>query len=298
MSLPSREGPESSPRTTRIALAPPREEPRREADARSPASLGPESLTWRYLGDSRNALLAARAGILQAMHPAIDAGIREHSDFFQNPWNRIIRSAGPILGVVYDDDWQQTARAVRDFHRSIKGHRSDGRRYFALDPETYFWAHATFFEGQIATQELFGKPLSETAKRQLYAESISWYERYGASMRPVPPDWDAFLDYWEHMLGNVLQPTSTARASIRKPKRRVPPPYPWMHGPVWGLLHPLLVDGSSWLARGTLPARARETLGLQWSSRDQAGLDALAVTIRTGWALLPSSARRLPRTRR
>ena len=63
------------------------------------APLGPDSLTWRYLGDSRNALLAARAGILQVMHPAIDAGVREHSDFFVNPWNRVIRSAFRLLGL-------------------------------------------------------------------------------------------------------------------------------------------------------------------------------------------------------
>jgi uncharacterized protein (DUF2236 family) len=268
-----------------------------ESVAKLGAPLGPESLTWQYLGDSRNGLLAARAGILQAMHPAIDAGIREHSDFFVNPWNRIIRSAGPILGVVYDEDWRLTGRTVRDFHRSIKGHGRDGRRYSALDPGTYFWAHATFFEGQIATQELFGKPLSEAVKRQLYEESITWYRRYGVSMRPVPQDYDAFRDYWDHMLSDVLEATPTARASIRKPKRRLPAPYPWMDGPVWTLLHPVVVAGSTWLARGTLPTRARETLDVEWSRRDEARLRALAATIRATWMIVPAQMRRLPRAR-
>lgn len=266
------------------------------AVAPSGAPLGPASLTWRYLGDSRNALLAARAGILQAMHPAIDAGIREHSDFFINPWNRIIRSAGPILGVVYDEDGSATARAVRNFHRSIKG-RGSGERYSALDPETYFWAHATFFEGQITTQELFGNPLTEAAKRQLFDESITWYERYGVSMRPVPSDYDAFREYWDHMLADVLEATSTARASIRKPKRRLPAPYPWMDGPLWRLLQPAVVSGSTWLARGTLPARARDTLEIDWSPRDEARLRALAATVRAMWAVVPGQVRRLPRAR-
>jgi ER-bound oxygenase mpaB/B'/Rubber oxygenase, catalytic domain len=91
------------------------------------APLGPGSLTWRYLGDSRNVLLAARAGVLQTMHPAIGAGVREHSDFFANPLHRIIRSAGPILGVVYDEDPERTGRTVRDFHRPIRGRLRDGR---------------------------------------------------------------------------------------------------------------------------------------------------------------------------
>jgi uncharacterized protein (DUF2236 family) len=262
------------------------------------APLGPDSLTWRYLGDSRNALLAARAGILQAMHPAIDAGVREHSDFFANPWNRIIRSAGPILGVVFDEDSHATGPTVRDFHRSIKGTTPDGSRYAALDPETYFWAHATFFEAQIATQELVGTPLSTEAKSRLYDESITWYERYGLSMRPVPPDYASFERYWTDMFDNVLTPTSLARAAIRKPKHRLPAPYAWMDGPAWAISYPLLVGTSTWLIRGTLPERARETLDIQWSHNDEIRLRALAGAIRLGWPVLPTRLKRLPPARR
>lgn len=261
---------------------------------RAAAPLGPDSLTWRYLGDSRNALLAARAGILQAMHPAINAGLKAHSDFFVNPWNRIIRSAGPILGVVYDEDSQTTGHTVRDFHRPIKGHAPDGSRYAALDPETYFWAHATFFEAQIATQELFGTPLSDTAKVRLYAESITWYERYGVSMRPVPSDYAAFEEYWRQMLDHVLEPTSIARASIRKPKRRLPAPLLWMKGP-WAVFYPLLVNGSTWLVRGTLPPRVREVLEVEWSREDERRLHTLALLVRGGWNVAPARLRRLPR---
>ena len=260
------------------------------------APLGPGSLTWRYLGDSRNALLAARAGVLQVMHPAIDAGVREHSDFFSNPWNRIIRSAGPILGVVFDEDPQVTGHTVRDFHRPIKGTLSDHSRYAALDPETYFWAHATFFEAQIATQELLGTPLSDVAKVQLYAESITWYERYGLSMRPVPGDYAAFQEYWQRMLDEVLQPTPLARASIRKPKRRLPAPYAWMDGPAWAISYPLLVSTSTWLIGGTLPTQAREILDIQWSHNDEMRLRALAGAVRLGWPVLPTRLKRLPRT--
>ncbi len=232
------------------------------------------------------------------MHPAISAGLQEHSDFFANPWNRIIRSAGPILGVVFDEHWQATGHAVRNFHRPINGTMRDGSRYAALDSGTYFWAHATFFEAQIATQELFGAPLSDDAKAQLYAESITWYERYGVSMRPVPPDYAAFKRYWSHTLEHVLQATPIARASIRKPKRKLPAPYAWMAGPVWAILHPLLVDGSRWLVRGTLPARARELLEVEWSSRDAALLRALSIAIRGAWIVLPGQVRQLPRARK
>src|SRR5580692_11587684 len=221
---------------TEVGGAPPRAE-----DEASPlgAPLGPGSLTWRYLGDARNVLLAGRAGILQTMHPAIDAGVREHSDFFVNPLNRIIRSAGPILGVVYDEDWKLTGHTVRDFHRPIKGTMRDGSRYAALDPDTYYWAHATFFEAQIATQELFGTPLTAAEKEQLYAESITWYARYGLTMRPVPRDYRAFERYWQSMLQNVLQPTPIALAAVRT-TRKLPAPHPAIDGPVWAAARGLI----------------------------------------------------------
>src|SRR6202000_2377878 len=121
------------------------------------ASLGPSSLTYKYFGDVRSALLTQRSGVLQVMHPAITAAVIDHSDLFENPTQRLLRSAGPILGVIYDEDGERTALWVRDRHTQIRGHDSRGRRYHALDPETYYWAHATFFESQIATQEIFRK---------------------------------------------------------------------------------------------------------------------------------------------
>jgi len=111
-------------------------------------------------------------------------------------------------------------------------------------------------------------------------------------MRSVPPDYAAFQEYWQRMLDDVLQPTPLARASIRKPKHRLPAPLPWMRGP-WAVFYPLLVDGSTWLVRGTLPPRAREVLEVEWSREDERRLLALAV--RGGWNVAPARLRRLPR---
>src|SRR6478609_4256788 len=104
--------------------------------------LGPGSLTWECFGDVRGLLLVGRAGILQNMHPAIGAGVDQHSDYFNNPWNRLLRSMAPILGVVYDGpSAPATGADVRDFHKEIKGVDQNGRRYHALQPEVYYWAH-------------------------------------------------------------------------------------------------------------------------------------------------------------
>ena len=228
------------------------------------------------------------------MHPAITAALIDHSNVFENPMQRLIRSAGPILGVIYDEDGEATARWVRDQHPPIRGRDAQGRRYHALDPETYYWAHATFFESQIATQELFGTPLTAAEKEQLYAESITWYARYGLTMRPVPPDYQAFQRYWQTMLEDVLEPTSIARAAVRT-TRDLPAPHPAIEGVMWAAARPLISRGGPWLTRGTLPPQAQEMLGSSWSRADQLALDGLCSFVRTTWPIVPTAMRQLPR---
>ena len=82
-----------------------------------------------------------------------------------------------------------TAAAVRDYHRGIKGFDADGQRYHALDPETYFWAHATFVWWAIMMAYIFDHRLTDGEKQRLYRESKQWYRLYGISERPMPQDW-------------------------------------------------------------------------------------------------------------
>lgn len=262
-----------------------------------PRPLGPDSITWQRFGDARGLLFTIRAGLLQAMHPAISAALLQHSDFFENPWNRLLRSAGPILGVVYDGPQAvTTGRTVRDYHRGIGGTDARGRRYHALEPEVYYWAHATFFEAMVTGAACFGEPLTPAETERAYEESIAWYALYGVSMRPVPPDYRAFQAYWQHMLDEVLEPTEVALGALRVDPR-LPAPYPWLPRPAWWALRPLVSHGSLWIARGTLPPRARELLGLTWSPGEERALRALFAAVRTSWRFVPPSLRYLPRAR-
>jgi len=248
--------------------------------------LSPDSLTWRLFGDRRSVLLVLRTGTLQAMHPAIAGALVEHSDVFQNPWHRLLRSGPQILETVYGSDALATAARIRDYHRPVYGTDGAGRRYRALDPDTYFWAHATFFESQIATAELFGDPLSESEKQQLYAESLDWYGLYEVTARPAPPDYTSFRSYWERMLERVLEPTDVACWALAE-TRRWPAPFGWMEGPPWLLLRWPVGGGLAWIARGTLGPVVRERLGLQWSPAEERLLRGFARAVRILWRVLP-----------
>lgn len=262
--------------------------------------LGPQSLTWKLFGDARGLLLAQRAGVLQNMHPVISRALIEHSDFFENPLDRLIRSGTPILGVVYDDPAGGTAERVRDYHRGIRSDPDAAERYAALDPDVYYWAHATFFEGQIAAQRMFGTPLTDEQQEQLYRESITWYARYGLSLRPVPRDYAAFRRYWDWMFATQLRPTPVGRFGVRT-LHHLPPPNGLLpaavRGPVWVGVRPVAARALPWLARVTLPREAREILGVTLSPADRVAFAALVTAVRTGWPATPPALRRMPTAR-
>jgi uncharacterized protein (DUF2236 family) len=257
--------------------------------------LGPDSLTWRTLGDWRLALVGMRAGVLQTMHPAIEKGVRDHSDYFKGPFDRIWRSVPQIVGVVYDADRLGVAAQVRDYHRPIKGELDTGERYHALDPETYYWAHATFFEAQVAAMQFFGREPSEEDKERLYQESVQWYSLYGMSMRPVPPDYAAFCDYWDRTCAEVLEHNRFSRGTFKKRRGAFgPSPSRLIPGPVWRVVSDAAYDAGVWMIRGTLPPELRERMGLEWTAADERRLRRIGFLTRHTIGRLPLRWRLAP----
>ncbi len=167
-------------------------------------------------------LVGPRAAV-QNMLPALGQGVLDHSVFFSDTFARVKRSAGPILDTVYGAERSaETGRKVRDYHHDIKGTMPDGTRYHALDPETYYWAHATFLDNMLYGIETFIRPLSDAEKRRIYEESKTWFRMYGVSDRAMPDDWEAFQAYWKRMLDEEIVPTrppGTASATSRTASR-------------------------------------------------------------------------------
>ena len=189
-----------------------------------PQPLGPDSLTWKYFGDWRGMLQGPWAGSMQNMHPQLGAAVEEYSSFRREPWPRVLRSLYPIGGVAFDGDRAPTTGAeVREYHTTIKGVDAKGRRYHALNPDVFYWAHSTFFVGTIHVAERFFGGITEDEKRQLFDEHITWYRMYGMSMRPVPETWEDFQAYWDHMCREVREDNRATRDVLDLAKYPKPP---------------------------------------------------------------------------
>ena len=267
--------------------------------------LGPESLLWRWAGDSRIAYLGGTIGLLQTMHPAIGAALVEHSNFFDDPVDRVFRSLPSILGVVYDDDADATGRWVRDVHRSVKGDDDGhGRHDHALDPETFWWAHATFqFMVEQVADRFDRHVLTSDEREQLYREGVEWYRRYGVSDRPVPATRRAFEETWNHVCDTVLErndATEFVLESLHNPllpklDGRAPLP-PKLHRLAdTRLVRRALARPARIVAIGGLPARVRTRLDIPWSRTDQLQLDIIEWVVAHTHRFAPASMRWQPR---
>jgi uncharacterized protein (DUF2236 family) len=267
-------------------------EPQSATDA---LPLGPQSLVWRYFGDNRMFLIGPRPAVLQNMLAELGQGVLDHSVFFADTAARVKRSLPPIFMTVYGSEDDNAGTGVRDFHHNIKGDMPDGSRYHALDPDTYYWAHATFFDQALYFADTFVKRLSRAEKEQMYSESKTWYRRYGVSDRPMPADYAEFERYWDRMIDQVLVAHSTAKYGVGYVTKGFPRPKA-VNPVVWRLVSPVFNPVAAFLTTGGMPPRTRELLGLPWSERKERNYQRFAALWRSrlvnwAWDHLPMNVR-------
>ena len=260
--------------------------------------LGPDSLTWKYFGDWRGMLQGPWAGSMQNMHPQLGAAVEEHSTFFRERWPRLLRSLYPIGGVVFDTDRApRTGAEVRDYHVTIKGVDAQGRRYHALNPDVFYWAHSTFFVGTLIVADRFCGGIGEAEKRQLFEEHKQWYSMYGMSMRPVPDTWEDFQEYWDHMCRNVLENNYAARAVLDLSELPKPPFAEKMPNWLWAVQRGFVSRFFVWFTVGLYDPTVRELMGYSWSDRDERMHRRLGRLVGAVFSVLPKRARMHPRAR-
>jgi uncharacterized protein (DUF2236 family) len=258
--------------------------------------LGADSLIWRFFGDNRMFLIGPRPGVLQLMLAELGQGVQDHSVFFADTAARIKRSLPPIFRTVYGSDDLNAGIQVRDFHHNIKGELpGTDRRYHALDPDTYFWAHATFLDQVFYFADTFVTRLTDAQKEQMYLESKTWYRRYGVSDRPMPPTYAEFEKYWQHMLDDVVLDHPSATYSVGYVTKGFPRPK-GVSPLAWAVLSKVFNPVAAFLTTGGLPPQARATLNLPWSPAQERRYQRFAAFWRSRpvnwvWDRLPMSVR-------
>ncbi|RYD50144.1 MAG: DUF2236 domain-containing protein [Sphingomonadales bacterium] len=172
---------------------------------------GAESVSWRVHGDVVTMMTGGVAALLlQMLHPAVLAGVWDHSAFRHDMLGRLRRTARFIAVTTFDS--REAAEAVidrvRDVHLRVRGVLPDGSPYAADDPRLLAWVHVTEAVSFLDAWIRYGEPRMRLADQDRYfAEFAIIAEKLGAA--PIPRGRAEAQVLLEAMRGELVADTRT-----------------------------------------------------------------------------------------
>ncbi len=149
---------------------------------------GPNAVAWRVHGDVASMMVGGVAGLLlQMLHPAVLAGVWDHSKFRADMHGRLRRTARFIALTTYGSrtDAEAIIARVRGIHDHVRGVLPDGTPYAANDPALLAWVHVTETVSFLRAWVRYAEPWMSMADQDRYfAEMAQVGEALGAD--PVP----------------------------------------------------------------------------------------------------------------
>ena len=155
---------------------------------RTDGLFGPGAVAWRVHGDVTSMMVGGVAGLLlQMLHPAVLAGVWDHSNFRTDMQGRLRRTARFIALTTYGGRAEAEAviARVRGIHERVRGTLPDGRPYAANDPALLAWVHVTEATSFLGAWIRYAEPGMSVADQDRYFREMA---RVGLALGadPVP----------------------------------------------------------------------------------------------------------------
>ncbi|MBM0206517.1 DUF2236 domain-containing protein [Micromonospora sp. STR1s_5] len=151
---------------------------------------GPGSVAWRVHGDVTSMMVGGISGLLlQMLHPAVLAGVWDHSNFRADMHGRLRRTARFIAVTTYGDRAaaDATIERIRGIHAQVHGLLPDGTPYLANDPALLAWVHVTEALSFLNAWIRYAEPgMSQSDQDRYFGEIAKIGLALGAD--PVPRD--------------------------------------------------------------------------------------------------------------
>ena len=155
---------------------------------RTDGLFGPNAVAWRVHGDVTSMIVGGVAGLLlQMLHPAVLAGVWDHSNFRADMHGRLRRTARFIALTTYggQDDATAMIARIRGIHGQVTGTLPDGTAYRANDPSLLAWVHVTEATSFLKAWIRYAEPrMSGPDQDRYFAEMAQVASRLGAD--PIP----------------------------------------------------------------------------------------------------------------
>lgn len=257
--------------------------------AGDPGLFGPGSASWRI---DREVLLLSGgtcALLMQLAHPAVAAGVADHSDFRSDPFARLRRTMNTSYAVVFGSTprAERAIRRMNAIHASVAGTVPEtGARYHAIDPGLLLWVHATLVDTAIRVYDRFVAPLTAGEAERYHTEARQIAIRLGVPDGTLPRTLGELRGEMDRLIrSREVQVTPTARSlaeTVLYPSRFPP-------RPVWDLAHLISLS--------VLPPPIRDGYRISWSAGRERGLALVAAATRRLLPLVPDPLRHVPAAR-
>lgn len=142
-------------------------------DPGDPGLLGPQSASWRVIGEPAAIVGGLRALLVQLLHPHALAGVVDHSAFRHDPLGRLQRTSAYVTTSTFGSTREAlaVARRVRGVHRQVRGVVPDGQAYDAADPHLLGWVSIALTSSFLASDEAFAlRPVDDATADAFVAE--------------------------------------------------------------------------------------------------------------------------------
>ncbi len=151
---------------------------------------GPGAVAWRVHGDVAAMMVGGISSLLlQMLHPAVLAGVWDHSGFRADMQGRLRRTARFIALTTYGgrEEAEAAIARVRRIHARVGGTLPDGTPYAANDPALLAWVHVTEATSFLDAWRRYVEPgMSPADQDRYFAEMAQVAAALGAA--PVPTD--------------------------------------------------------------------------------------------------------------
>jgi uncharacterized protein (DUF2236 family) len=254
-----------------------------------PGLFGPGSASWTIdrevlvLGGGTCALL------LQLAHPAVAAGVAQHSDFRGDPFGRLRRTLTASYAVVFGST-RRAERAIRRMnaiHGRVRGQVPEtGESYDARDPDLLLWVHATLVDTALRIYDRYVARLDPQLAEAYHREARDVAVRLGVPAAAVPGDLGEMRSRMARLVADgTVRVTPTARRlapSVLYPTR-FPPRVAW--------------DAAHLVSMSVMEPSIRDAYGIAWSPARERVMGGAAAMSRRLLPHLPRALRDVPQAR-
>jgi uncharacterized protein (DUF2236 family) len=251
---------------------------------------GPGSQSWRIDGEVLVLAGGTCALLMQLAHPAIAAGVAEHSDFRDDPFARLRRTLNASFAVVFGTRTraEQALRRINAIHGAVRGTVPEtGSAYRATDPQLLLWVHATLVDTAVRVYDRYVAPLSRDESERYHAEARQVAIRLGVPEADLPLTLLELRAEMHRLIANgsvAVSPTARSLAPSVLYPSRFPPRFIW--------------DAAHQISASVMPEPIRRGFQISWSPRREAAMNCVGLVSRRLLPLVPGTLRRVPQARR